>query len=370
MAQALLLGNPGAPKLGCIQTMYGDSKVKKTTMQLGLAAACALAPLCVAAQTTTTIYGKMDTSIESVKTGPTSATQMNSNASRLGFRGTEDLGGGMKALFGLEMGVNSDNGALGVPAFRNTYVGLSGHWGVVAAGRLDSAAPTRTPLYGMVGRHMEFVVHDAGTTAIGTSVLNVRTRVSNALGYSSPEFGGFVLRAAHYLNGEGRTEAPAGPIRFESDYKQTDISLSYGEGKGPFSGGIVYGRDSKRGGALADDFKDKWIGIVSYDFGPVRTWALAGRDNFVGTATTRGAVDIRLIGGSIEVGGSGKVVANYMTKDVQSDQAAERKRFQIGYIHSLSKRTSLYGLFDRDDRSNRVDNDTIRAAGVGIVHNF
>lgn len=341
----------------------------KTTQQMCLVVACALAPLGAAAQSSVSIYGRMDTSVESIKRGAGSAIQMNNNSSRLGFRGTEDLGGGMKALFGIEFGVGSDDGTLGDPAFRGTYVGLSGGWGTFAAGRLDSSSPTRTPIYGMIGRHMEFAARDGGSTAIGTSVLNARTRVSNALGYASPNMGGIVVRAAHYLNGFGRPETPAGPVRFEGDLRHTDISVSY-EAKGPFGAGLAYGRDSKRGGLLANEFEDKWMGIVSYDFGPVRAWALAGRDNFVATATSRSAVDIRLIGASVEVGKAGKLVANYMTKDVQRSTSGQRKRFQAAYIYPLSKRTTVYAVFDRDDPNDTVGGDTVRAAGVGLRHTF
>lgn len=342
----------------------------KTKHRMCLVAAFALAPLGAMAQSTVSIYGRVDTSLENIKRGAASQTQMNNNSSRLGFRGVEDLGGGLKALFGIELGFNADTGALGNPPFRGTYVGLSSGWGAVAAGRLDSSSPTRMPIYGMLGRHMEFAARDSGTTAIGTSVLNSRSRASNALGYVSPNVGGFVVRGAQYLNGFGRPEVPAGPIRNESDIKHTDISLSYGEGKGPFGAGIAYGRDSKRGGLLANEFEDKWVGIASYNFGPVRTWALAGRDNFVGTATTRSAVDIRLIGASVKTVGAGKLVANYMTKDVQARTTGQRKRFQVGYIHPISKRTTAYAVFDRDDPNDRVGGDTVRAVGVGLRHTF
>ena len=342
----------------------------KTTVFAALAA-CAFGPLGAAAQTSVSVYGKLDTSIESNKSGSATAIRMNNNAARLGFRGVEDMGGGLQGLFGLEFGLGSDDGSLGSPAFRNSYVGLRGPWGVAAMGRIDSAAPTHKPLYAIVSRHMEFVVHDAGTTAISSSVLNVRTRTSNTLAYQSPVFANFVARASYNLNGEGKTESATGPIRWESDYRQADVSLSYGEKDGsPLGLGIGYGRDSQRGGIPVNQFKDKWIAIGSYDFGPVRLWGLYGQDRFVHTAATRGNVGIALVGASVEAGASGKLVANYMTKDVQSNKSAERRRFQIGYTHRLSNRTGLYALFDRDDPNNKAPNDVVRSFGVGIAHSF
>ncbi len=343
--------------------------MKRTSAYLAALAACAALPLTAGAQSAVTIYGRIDTSIDSVKTGPTSTTQMTSNASRLGFRGSEDLGDGLKALFGLELGVSSDTGGLSSPAFRNSYVGLGGSFGTVALGRLDSAAPTRTPLYALVTRHTEFVIHDAGATAVGTSILNARTRESNAIGYASPVVNNFVFRAGYYLNGDGLAETASGPVRFESDYRQADVSLSYGEGSGPLGLGLGYGQNRKRGGAAVNDVKDKWMAVASYDFGAVRAWVLFNRDNTQGGPTSRSKTDVRYVGASWDVG-SGKIVGNYMTKDVQTDRNAQLRRLQVGYLHNLSKRTSLYAFLDRTDPNNRAPNDVVRALGIGIQHNF
>jgi predicted porin len=340
---------------------------------IGIAAlaACVLGPVTAAAQTSVTAYGRIDTSVESTKTGNATALRMNNNSSRLGFRGVEDMGGSLEALFGIELAVSSDDGSLGSPAMRNSYVGLRGTWGIAAMGRIDSGVPTHKPLYAIIARHMEFVAHDAGTTAISSSVLNVRTRTSNTVAYQSPVFQNFVVRASYNLNGEAKTESATGPIRWESDYRQADLSLSYGEkDNSPLGFGIGYGRDSQRGGIPVNQFKDKWIGIASYDFGPARLWGVYGQDRFVGAAATRSKVNIALVGASVEVGGSGNVVANYMTKDVQSDTSAQRRRFQMGYTHRLSKRTSVYALYDRDDPSNKATGDVIRSFGVGIQHSF
>ncbi|MCT9810947.1 porin [Acidovorax sp. Be4] len=345
-------------------------KIRLTSLSFAMACAAA-APLAALAQSTVTIYGRLDTNLESTKTGSLTQALVRDNASRLGFRGTEDLGGGLNAVFGLEMGLAADTGALNTPAFRNSYVGLTGGFGAIATGRLDSVNPTGSPIYSLITRHTEFVIHDAGATAIGTSVLNSRNRESNAIGYISPKFGDVVFRARYYMNGEGVAEVPAGPVRSESDIKQTDLSLSYGEGKGPLGLGVAYGQDKRKGGATLNSFKDKWMLVGSYDFGVVKAWAIAGRDNYQGGPTTRSQVNIRLVGASVKVGSSdSKLVANYMTRDVQSDRNASLKKFQLGYDHPLSKRTRIYAFFDRQDPNSRLPNDTIRSVGAGIQHNF
>lgn len=319
-------------------------KIKLSSLSFAVACAAG-APLAALAQSSVTIYGRLDTSLESTKTGSLTQIQVRDNASRFGFRGTEDLGGGLNAVFGLEMGFASDTGAATTPAYRNSYVGLTGGFGAVAVGRLDSANPTGSPVYSLITRHTEFVIHDAGATAIGTSVLNSRNRESNAIGYISPRFGELVFRARYYLNGEGVAEVPAGPVRFESDIKQTDLSLSYGEGNSPLGLGVAFGQDKKNGGYALNDFKNKWMLVGSYDFGLVRAWAIAGRDNYQGGPTTRSQVNIRLVGASVKVRNSdSKVIANYMTRDVQNDRNGTLKKFQIGYAHPLSKRSMLYAF--------------------------
>ena len=125
---------------------------------LAAVAAGAITPVATFAQSTVTIYGRMDTSFENSKTGSISQTLITGNASRLGFKGVEDLGGGLKALFGLEMGVSSDTGASSTPMYRNSYVGIGGDFGVVNIGRIDSAAPSRTPIYAILSRNVEYEI--------------------------------------------------------------------------------------------------------------------------------------------------------------------------------------------------------------------
>jgi predicted porin len=333
-------------------------------------AACAGASLTAQAQSTVAIYGRLDTSVDILKVGTASQQQVRDNASRLGFRGTEDLGGGLKGVFGLEMGINSDSGATTTPTFRNSFVALTGGFGGVALGRLDSANPTGSPIYSLVTRHTDFVVHDAGATAVGTAVLNARNRVSNAIGYQSPTFGNLVFRARYYLNGEGVAESATGPIRFESDFKSLDLSLSYGEAGGPLGLGVGFGKDDRRGGTPTNGFKDKWMAVGSYDFGAVSAWAIVGQDKYNGTATTRSKVDIRYIGASANVGGAGRVIANYSTRDVQSNPNAQLKKISLGYAHRLSKRTQLFAIFDRTDPNTKVADNTVRVLSFGVQHNF
>lgn len=332
------------------------------TRLFSLAAVCiAAAPLAGLAQTT--VYGRIDIGVDRTETSTSILTAHRDNASRLGFRGNEDLGGGLKTVYGAEFGFAADTGALGSPMLRNSFVGFTGSAGAFAMGRLDSSNPTGSPLYSLITRHTEFVIHDAGATAVGTAIFNARNRVSNAIGYSSPDISGVVFRARYYFNGEA--------LPGDTDIRQLDLSASYGGGKNTFGIGAGYGRDDRNTAKPLNTFKDKWMLVGSYDFGVVRTWAVLGRDNYESGPTSRDAVFYRQIGASVPVSSSGsKVIANLMTRDVQTDRGGVLEKTQIGYAHVFSRRSLLFALFDVQNSNNSLPTATARRTSLGMQTNF
>ena len=117
-----------------------NETMKRTASTLALtsAIACLGLPLVATqacAQDTVTVYGRVVSSLNEVNTGGNSTVRgLRDNASRLGFRGREDLGGGESAFFRLEFGFSMNTGGLGDPAFRNSFFGLGGAWGSLALG--------------------------------------------------------------------------------------------------------------------------------------------------------------------------------------------------------------------------------------------
>ncbi|MDP4073869.1 porin [Acidovorax sp. A1169] len=315
------------------------------------------------------VYGQVRLTVNNTKTGNAgSVMEERDNASRLGFRGKEDLGDGMAALFGLEMGLEADSGAATTPAFRNSYVALRGGLGTLALGRLDSANPTGSPLYSQVTRITSFAANDAGATAIGTSILNARNRTSNALGYQSPSWSGVNLRARYYLRGDTKTPDQ------ENGAKSLDLGLNYADG--PWTAGIGYGTDRRPGGLLANEFSSKWQLGLRYDFGAVEPYVLLGRDRYAAssatataTATARADVDYWLVGSRFSTGPHALVV-NLMQRDVQASQRGLRKRQQMAYTYALSKRTELQAFIDRDGIDSSRSNVAVRVVGAGMRHDF
>jgi predicted porin len=309
-----------------------------------------------------TLYGRMVLSVNHVTTGSNDVIEVRDNASRFGMRGVEDLGGGMAAVYGLEFGLNADTGAATNPMLRNSYVGLRGGWGTIALGRLNSANPTGSPLYSQVTELSHFAPNDAGATATSTSMQNARNRTSNSIGYVSPTWGGFNARARYYLGGAGTaTEA-------EDALKSLDLGLNYKAGK--FKAAVGYAKDTRRGGAANNEFKDKWQAGLNYEvLSGLELYALGGVDRYKNTATTRGDVQYAMIG-AVYTTGPHKIVVNAFEREVQASRSGDRKRYQLSYQYFLSKRTDLQFFFDNDGIDSSRSNVRVRAIGAGIRHNF
>jgi len=342
-------------------------KLKQSLVVTTLAAV----PVAVLAQSSTvSIYGRLDLSVDHTKAGSTSLWEQVDNASRLGFRGVEDLGGGMKAHFGLESGFNADTGVSPTsstsPFYRNSYVGLqSSSLGYLSLGRTDSANPAGSPIYSLVSANLAYAVHDAGAPAVGTKVLNARNRFNNAINYCSPTFAGLTFRARGALNGENVAAATS-----ENQIKNYDASLNYTLGGLALS---VGGSKNKYDGipTPANSFDEKWMLIAAYSFEPVKVYATYGKDKFtnVTAATRRTDVPYWLVGAHGELGAH-EITANIMQRAVQSDSNGQLKKWQLSYAFRLSRRTQVYAIYDNEDPNSNVADNTVKVVSVGIQHNF
>lgn len=171
-------------------------------------AALATAALTAQAQSSVTLYGTVDAAVEHLSNAPTGGiTRMpgltgGSAPSRLGFRGSEDLGGGLRAIFTLEQGISVDNGTLnqGGRAFgRQAFVGISAPWGTVSLGRQYSMLFWSQLDADILGPAM------FASGSVDSYLPNAR--VDNAVAYRGT-FSGFTVGATYSL---GRDSVNAGP---------------------------------------------------------------------------------------------------------------------------------------------------------------
>lgn len=349
-------------------------------------------PAFVQAQSNVTLYGRLNTSFESQgESGFSSGSAMRSNASRFGVRGTEDLGGGLKAIFAIESGLNSDSGASGFGgALRQSFVGFSGGFGSAIVGRIDGNHPfmVSSPMNKIAGLGIYTVNHDIGSSGItsgGAKQLGITTkdRASNAFAYATPNMGGFTVAGRVALEGpeDAQTGINAGNSH-EQDIRSYMLSGHYD--KGPLAVGLAFESVSWRNSAAAgaDAYKGKWLTSAHYDFGVVRLGGLVGRDGYKNvtsgnrTATTHWGLSAQTpIGNHV-------ITAGYYQDRLQFAGGGKEKIAQIGYAYNFSKRTQAYTFYDlRDpDSSNTsavansgsytADKNRKRTLAIGVRHNF
>ncbi|WP_261508898.1 porin [Burkholderia multivorans] len=260
----------------------------KKTLIAGASVAALFAPF-VHAQSAVTLYGLIDAGIAYTNNANgASLWRMTSgtiNGSRIGFRGTEDLGGGLKALFVLENGFNANNGALGQDGKlfgRHAYVGLAHDaYGTLTLGRqYDTMVDFVAPLSATAG---DF--GDAGFAhPFDNDNLNHSLRINNAVKYTSPTVAGFKVGAMYAFSnatnfGANRAYSAAvsytnGPLKLAGAYLQMNgtkgtTSASAGatdvaEAKGVNQGGWSIGADRMRsyGGGIGYTFGPATVGFV------------------------------------------------------------------------------------------------------------
>lgn len=278
------------------------------------------------AQSSVTLYGIVDAAVERASNG--AGVKVNrlvsgqGSASRLGFRGTEDLGGGMRAIFNLEAAINTDNGTGGgvgggLMFNRQSWVGLGGNWGQVTFGR--QFRPEARAVFGMDP-------FDAGSVASPPNTYaNTVFRSDNAIVYESPRMAGFVGRVM-YAFGER-----AGGVSGALD----DIGASLQYYNGPLY--VAYGYDSQRNAAATD--RRKWNSLGgSYDFGVAKLYG-AYRTREEGVANLDETNYWLGVGVPI---GPLTLQATIGRVDDKTRLNRDAKGYSFGAEYVLSKRTDVY----------------------------
>lgn len=320
--------------------------MKKKIIASGVTALISCASM---AQSNVQVYGVVDIgyvhfSADRVKSLNTIDNGMNA-PSRIGFKGTEDLGNGLKALFTLEYNIAPDqNSGVGDPASRTRftgtqarqqYVGLSGNFGTVVAGRLQTTGFDFACSYNPVAGGA-FNVTDRMKAA---TVLSCGTggRRDNAVAYISPSFGGVSFAYNHARVTESAATQPT-----EKDAYANLLSITYANG--PLKLGTVYSKVDARHTVAADDTREYGLG-GSYDFGLLKAFAMYQNQKQEGLSSDSKWA----LGVAVPVSAKGTVKAAYGQNRIDSGVAnnADAKAYSLVYNHDLSKRTQLYAGWTR-----------------------
>jgi predicted porin len=315
------------------------------------------------------------------------------NTSRIGFRGTEDLGGGLAASFWLESPLANDDGSSAITFSRRSTVSLSGGFGEVRLGRDYTPSFWNDAIYdpfavGGIGVNLiisALLINPAGgATGFGGNTTPIRA--SNSIGYFlPPNIGGFYGQVMYGFN-EQTKYAPAAtsPTAANTSRAGRYIGGRFGYAKGPLDLSVAYG-DQTTGDqyfqGVTDYVKTANAG-VSYDFGSIKVMGEISRSKntrsySAPTASPAPDVDLNgyLIGFTLPIGAS-QIVASYArmkydrnTPLIPGHGDASTQKLALGYIYNLSKRTALYAVLARVNNRNGAAVQVLSAGGAGYVTN-
>jgi predicted porin len=326
-------------------------------------------------------------------------------ASRLGVRGSEDLGGGLSAIFAYELAITADNSrTTGLSQSRHSYVGLKGSWGTVTFGQLDGGNESTAPLYNQAEKYLGSANNNAGdlanvggttTAAPGaagngsftglTTAIQRTQRTSNSVGFKTNVAGVEVI-ARHAMNGANDGQNSA--VGRENDFRETEIAANYKIGALEIGAGyqdVSLSQANETAANLAGGQIESVFQIgakytfgaltvgglyAQVDFGRFPAAANAGRDDSNGQYALSATYALNANSGLYGFYGSSE------RENVARD--AEVTQYQIAYYYDFSKRTRTYVGYNNSSREQGVD-----AAGVtngpdldtksfviGLRHNF
>jgi predicted porin len=303
------------------------------------------------AQSSVTLYGLLDLSVGSFQApggkADNAVSSGNMSTSYIGFKGTEDLGGGLSAGFTLESFLRADTGEAArfngdVFWARAANVSLSStSLGSVAVGRVTPALFVQTLIFNAFGDSFGFSPSIRHYYTSGT--VSGDSGWSDSVKYASPNIGGlsFTLQAAAG-EGNGGHNTGVGALYFA----------------GPLALGAVW-QEARKGSAVADT--TTWQIAGSYDFSAVKLFCQLGQ---VDDDTSGKKFDIAGLGLAAPIG-AGKLLLQY--GQIAPDTGADRTTVSLGYDHSLSKRTDVYAVYMSDKIEGLATGNTF---AVGIKHKF
>jgi predicted porin len=334
-----------------------------------------------------TVYGKADVSYDSIKTGTAAngtngvtSNRVASNSTYLGFKGSEDLGDGLSAIWQVESVINAGDAALngagtsgGTFATRNTFIGLKNDsYGTALAGRHD------TPYKLATRRLDQFSDGIADNRSLmGSGVAQFDNRQDQVLAYISPSLGGVTIAAAHvnlvptqatvglnsnatsvaaWYDANGFYAAAAYELHNNmtstfigaTNEKAAKVGLGYTQ-EGVFSVGIAAEKtsDNEAGGATASSTSN--VGGTPVPVG--------------GNLDGHKAL---YISGKIYVNGSDAIKAAYTSLgNVTGTSNSGAKQISVGYDHALGKRATVYALYTKLKNGAAASYSLSSAATVG-----
>ncbi|MDL2284158.1 porin [Oxalobacter sp. OttesenSCG-928-P03] len=350
----------------------------------------ALFPTLSHARTAITVYGWVDIGYLKETGRDWRMDENDSNA--FGIKGTEDLGGGLKATFDIQTRFTLQDGMLesseGAEWEGASNMGLAGNWGSLRFGRMNEV-PTET------FRVLDPLNQDGAASMLRSSQRSVR--IGNTLRYDSPAWRGLYLRASYSLGEDGKNSEPGSAPAFGADNDGYAASLRYD--RGPL---FLLGSWSRRADS---NNSTMWNFGGAYTLGPVRLslgyerthdrgWKNGGFSNsalatrYGGSEGITSRQDSWIAGLKWTIGaGTVDALFNYVElKDAKIAGTAARlgdekaRKYALGYTYNLSKRTQVYTRVSYTDfdsgaisafyRGAAYDGESNTTFHLGMFHKF
>lgn len=319
--------------------------LNKTVAALGLIAASTAAM----ADSSVNVYGRIDTAVESVKTGSERVNQLSNSGSYFGFKGQEDLGNGLKLGFQLESAFNSDDGAISEDEFfsNRSEINLSGNFGTVRMGRFLN------PSYYAIADRASLHNDDYGITA--DALYAYQGSDANRIAYKSPEFYGLSVESSISLH-----ERANGDYTDKNAY---DLAANYERGNWSFGAGYGEQGNDKQYALRATWTSGAWT-VSGYHQRSQEVDAFTGLK--AKANVTRAAVAYAI--------GAGEIHANF--GHANAKDLASANQWTVGYNHNLSKRTKVYAFYSQLQNKDGAtfggldSNEDRKSVSVGVRHTF
>ncbi|TFW10261.1 porin [Oxalobacteraceae bacterium OM1] len=312
--------------------------MKKPLATLTALAALGTLTTAASAQTNVQIYGIVDAGFARTDNGAATINALDSgiqSGSRIGFKGSEDLGGGLSAIFTLENGFNADTGTLGQGGRlfgRQSFVGLASNaFGQIKFGRQNN------PIRPIVETVDPFGIGLAGNASFLFNVYG--DRADNTINWTSPTWGGVSGQLAYSFG-----EVPGA----NATGRQIGANLAYAAG--PVWVALAYHNQNLTSGTPVVDAGSAKTTLLAgtYDFTVAKAhlaYAWNKADNAAG-AQTRDTRDL-LLGASVPVGQAGAFLASYGRKYDKRVSNGDTRLWALGYTYAVSKRTNFYTSYGR-----------------------
>ena len=325
------------------------------------------------AQSSVTLFGNVDQGVTYIRGDSNwSGLQSGSSDSYIGFRGTEDLGSGLKAQFWLESGILPDQGSgdsgNGLNFKRRATVGVLGNFGEVRLGRDETVAYRAMKRFDVfnnagIGGTRMWGYDNPNNASIPTSMVGYDgRRKDNLVSYTTPNWGGFSF-GANYGFGEST----------ENTWKRGafyGLALNYDNG--PWMAALT--AEQQNNTALATsapfDYRQRAFSAgLGYDFGRMKVTGAyrQTRDIPNNGATLKG--QNYMLGLAAPVGAAGVIKASYnrYSHDTFAGYDLKADQISLGYEHNLSKRTAVYGTYSyMKNKSRDGENLGISLANVPL----